>query len=270
MADALEPVDADDDAPPFEADAVPVKRPFNPALRAFSPETQANYDAMRSQIGAELDAVGHTSTVKSVTTLMESELGEEYRRDPDRCKREFLGVAMPKVMLATLAAAAGEAPFTKPQRWANQAILNIAKWTGAASEVRAVLELAQEYGLKSEAELRQRLELATRVRDVNLETAQARATELLRRIIAADPSRRATIRTELFGEMDATPDPVAKLPAKAAPVKRGRGRPLNSANAKPTDGYVYDPTVSRQTDYLRRKRAGLVGPPGRPRKNREA
>ena len=31
MADWLDPVDADDDAPPFEADAVPVKRPFNPA-----------------------------------------------------------------------------------------------------------------------------------------------------------------------------------------------------------------------------------------------
>lgn len=269
MSDALDPaVDDDDDVPPFDVDS-PGDAMAVPGRRMTR---QERYAAGRRQLEASgidmtLPDIPYPKGLNNAGKQIYAQIAEAWHKDPEEGRRTFLGMAMPGALLSTMRAANGEPPFEKPQRWAVRAILEIGKVLGAQNEIRVVLELAQEYGLKSEAELRQRLELATRVRDVNLETAQARATELLRRIIAADPSRRATIRTELFGEMDATPDPVANLPAKAAPVKRGPGRPVAESQK---NGYVYDPTVSRYTDYLRRKKAGLVGPKGRPRKKREA
>ncbi len=232
----------DDDLPPFDADS-----PGDGAgvAKALTRRQQANADGMQVALEHGVDltlpAMEYPSGLNAAGKRIYAQIAEAWKRDPEEGRREFLGMAMPGALLSTMRAANGEPPFEKPQRWAVRAILEIGKIIGASNEIRVVMELAQEYGLKSEAELRQRLELATRVRDVSLETAQARATELLRRIIAADPGRRDAIRSELFGELEVQQHPTP--------------RPV----------WTPDPTVCRQTDYRRRKRAGgPIAKRGRP------
>lgn len=106
---------------------------------------------------------------------------------------------LPPAVEAIIAGCRGLPPFKGPQRWAVRAALQIAGWLDQRSEVAIVLRLAQDYGLRDEADIRARLDLAGKASSIGLEDAQARAIDLLGRIMTADPSRRETIREHLFG-----------------------------------------------------------------------
>lgn len=85
----------------------------------------------------------------------------------------------------------------KPQRWAVRIAMDVAAWTGQRSETSIVLKLVQDYGLRDESEIRARLDLAGKVQTLGLEEAVERATDLLERVFAADPRRRAAVLTRL-------------------------------------------------------------------------
>ena len=125
-----------------------------------------------------------------------------YLADPGKFKEHAIPWLVVPALMAVHHGAAGTGPFKDkgPQRWAVRIALQVAGWLDQRSEVSVVLRLAEDYGLKSEAEVRARLELAGRAQEVGLESAQARATDLLQRIMAADPGRREQIRASLFGE----------------------------------------------------------------------
>lgn len=132
---------------------------------------------------------------------------EELERDPEAFRAKVRPWLLVPAIEAIHHALCGTGPFTgkPPQRWAVRLGLQVAGWLDMRSEVAVVLRLAQDYGLRDESEIRARLELAGKVQSVGLESAQARATDLLRRIMAADPGRRDAIRAELFGEAKSLP-----------------------------------------------------------------
>lgn len=125
----------------------------------------------------------------------------EYTRNPEAFRSAALEHLVPAAIEAVYHGVKGTGPFQgkAPQRWAVRIALQVAGWLDQRSEIAVVLRLAQDYGLRDEAEIRERLALAGKVQSVGLEAAQARAVDLLRRIIAADPSRRDQVRAELFG-----------------------------------------------------------------------
>lgn len=122
-----------------------------------------------------------------------------YETDPERFRDEAKSTLLPYAVWATMHALRGSGPFKgkPPQRWAVRAALQVAGWLDMRQEVAVTLKLAQEYGLSGEAEIRERLDLASRARTVDLPAAEARATDLLARIIEADPSARQRIATRL-------------------------------------------------------------------------
>jgi len=140
------------------------------------------------------------------------------REDPEAGKALFVARALPPALEAVIAGCEGSGAFEKrgPQRWAVRAALQIAGWLDLKERLSVLLELCQEYGFRSETDLRAWLALASRTSSVGLEAAQARAIDLLRKVIAADPGRRDLIRAELFGaEVD--PSRATVVEAKVLP-----------------------------------------------------
>ena len=123
----------------------------------------------------------------------------EYTKDPDRFREAAVSLLLPAALEAVYHALKGSGPFTgkAPARWAVRIALQVAGWLDMRQEVAVTLKLAQEFGLSGEAEIREKLELASRVRALDLPAAEARATDLLARIIEADPSARTRIATRL-------------------------------------------------------------------------
>ena len=77
----------------------------------------------------------------------------------------------------------------KPQRWAVRIAMEVARWTGQTSETSVILKIVQDYGLRDEAQIRERLDMASKVSTLNLDEAVERATDLLVRVSDADPRR---------------------------------------------------------------------------------
>lgn len=154
--------------------------------------------------------------VRSTSGTMARLTRAAYLRDPAAFKEFAIPHLVVPAIQAVAHGAAGTGPFASkgPQRWAVRIALQVAGWLDQHSEVSVVMRLAEEYGLKTEAEVRQRLELAGRAQGVGLDSAQARALELLQKIMAADPGRRETIRASLFGDI---------AEAVEATEKNGRG-----------------------------------------------
>ena len=125
----------------------------------------------------------------------------EYTRNPDAFRSAALQHLIPAAIEAVVHACRGTGPFQgkPPQRWAVRIALQVGGWLDQHAEIAVVLKLAQDYGLRGEDEIRARLDLAGKASSIGLEDAQARAIDLLGRIMTADPSRRETIREHLFG-----------------------------------------------------------------------
>lgn len=125
----------------------------------------------------------------------------EYTRNPDAFRSAALEHLVPAAVEAVVHGCRGTGPFAgkAPQRWAVRIALQVAGWLDQRTEVAVVMRLAQDYGLRDEADIRAKLDLAGKASSIGLEDAQARAIDLLGRIMTADPSRRDTIREHLFG-----------------------------------------------------------------------
>lgn len=133
-----------------------------------------------------------------------------FEADPEGFKATATARMMPAAVQAVILGCRDR------QRWAVRLAFQCAGWLQLRESLAVMVALCQEYGFRSEADLRAWLALASRTSSVGLEAAQARAIDLLRKVIAADPGRRDLIRAELFGA-DMDPSRADVVEAKALP-----------------------------------------------------